>query len=48
MDFKNVRLIAANEGVDTGSEFDDFLPFQDVVNEYYAKDISKKSSPHLR
>ncbi len=34
----NVRLIAVNEGVDTGSGFDDdFLPFRDVINEYYAK-----------
>lgn len=42
----NVRLIAVNEGVDTGSGFDDdFLLFRDVINEYYAKDISKKSSP---
>ena len=39
----NVRLIAVNEGVDTGSGFDDdFLSFRDVINEYYAKDISKK------
>lgn len=39
----DVRLIAVNEGVDTGSGFDDdFLPFRDVINEYYAKDISKK------
>ena len=39
----NVRLIAVNEGVDTGSGYDDdFLPFRDVINEYYAKDISKK------
>lgn len=39
----NVRLIAVNEGVDTGSGFDDdFLLFRDVINEYYAKDISKK------
>lgn len=39
----NVRLIAVNEGTDTGSGMeDDFLPFRDVINEYYAKDISKK------
>ncbi len=39
----DVRLIAVNGGVDTGSGFDDdFLPFRDVINEYYAKDISKK------
>lgn len=32
----NVRLIAVNEGVDTGSGLDDdFLPFRDVINEYY-------------
>ena len=34
----NVRLIAVNEGVDTGSGFDDdFLPFRDVINEYYKR-----------
>ncbi len=39
----NVGLIAVNEGTDTGSGMeDDFLPFRDVINEYYAKDISKK------
>ncbi len=39
----NVRLIAVNEGVDTGLGIDDdFLSFRDVINEYYAKDISKK------
>ena len=44
----NVRLIAVNEGVDTDPGFDDdFLPFRDVINEYYAKDISKKNQVHL-
>ena len=39
----NVRFIAVNEGTDTGTGMeDDFLPFRDVINEYYAKDISKK------
>ena len=38
-----VRLIAVNEGTDTASDQeDDFLPFRDVLNEFYAKDISKK------
>ncbi len=37
----NVRLIAVNEGVDTGSGFDDdFLPFRDVINEYYAFNVN--------
>ena len=39
----DVRFIAVNEGTDTGTGMeDDFLPFRDVINEYYAKDISKK------
>ncbi len=32
----NVRFIAVNEGTDTGIGMeDDFLPFRDVINEYY-------------
>ena len=39
----NATLITVNEGVDTSLGFDDdFLPFRDVINEYYAKDINKK------
>ena len=39
---KNVRLIALNDGVDSFRDEDDFTPFRNIMNEYYAKDISKK------
>ena len=39
---KNVRLIALNDGVDSFRDDDDFTPFRNIMNEYYAKDISKK------
>ena len=38
----NVRLIAVNDGVDTINGVDDFTPFRNVMNEWYAKDISRK------
>ncbi len=39
----NVRYIAINDNVDTINEFDnDFIPIKNVINEWYAKDISKK------
>ena len=39
---KDVRLIAVNDGTDTLQEDDDFLPFRNIMNEWYAKDTSKK------
>jgi DNA invertase Pin-like site-specific DNA recombinase len=39
---KGVRLICVNDGVDTALRDDDFLPFREVINEFYAKDCSKK------
>ena len=40
---KNVRYIAINDNYDTGSDIDnDFAPFKNIINEWYAKDISKK------
>lgn len=39
----NVRYIAVNDNVDTyKEESDDFTPFKNIINEYYAKDASKK------
>lgn len=38
---KGVRLIAVNDGVDSDNE-DDFLPIRNIMNEWYAKDTSKK------
>ena len=39
---KNVRLIAINDGVDSAREDDDFTPFRNIMNEYYARDTSRK------
>jgi site-specific DNA recombinase len=41
---KNVRYIAVNDGVDTSSDSscNDMTPFKSVMNDMYAKDISKK------
>ncbi|MBO6206530.1 MAG: recombinase family protein, partial [Lachnospiraceae bacterium] len=39
---KDVRLIAVNDGTDTLQGDDDFLPFRNIMNEWYAKDTSKK------
>lgn len=39
---KNVRLIAVNGNVDSFREDDDFTPFRNIMNEWYARDTSKK------
>lgn len=39
---QGVRLIAINDNHDSDRGDDDFLVFRDVMNEMYAKDISKK------
>lgn len=40
---KNVRFIAINNGVDSDNPADnDFTPFLNIMNEWYAKDTSKK------
>ena len=39
----NIRYIALNDGFDTfREEGSDFAPFKNIINEWYAKDISKK------
>ena len=37
----NVRYIAVNDSFDTKQD-NDFAPFKNIINEWYAKDISKK------
>ncbi len=37
-----VRLIALNDGVDTFKGDDEFAPFRNIMNEWYARDTSKK------
>ena len=39
---KGVRLIAVNDNYDSYYGEDDFLPFRNIMNEWYAKDTSKK------
>lgn len=39
---KNVRYIAVNDGIDTYQKDNDIAPFKNILNEMYAKDISKK------
>ena len=41
---KNVRYIAVNDSIDTYTGYnDDITPFKAVINDMYAKDISKKT-----
>jgi DNA invertase Pin-like site-specific DNA recombinase len=39
---KGIRLVAVNDGVDTEKGEDDFLPFRNIMHEWYARDTSKK------
>ena len=39
---RGVRLIAINDGVDSARGDDDFTPFRNIMNEYYARDTSRK------
>jgi DNA invertase Pin-like site-specific DNA recombinase len=38
----DVRFICVNDGIDTAHGDNEILPFKSVINEYYARDISKK------
>lgn len=38
----DIRLVAVSDGVDSDEGEDDFTSFKNIMNEYYAKDISKK------
>ena len=38
----DIRLVAVSDGLDSDEGEDDFTPFKNIMNEYYAKDISKK------
>ena len=38
----DIRLVAVSDGMDSDEGEDDFTPFKNIMNEYYAKDISKK------
>ena len=38
----DVRLVAVSDGVDSDDGENEFTPFRNIMNEWYAKDISKK------
>ena len=38
----NVRFIAVNDGVDSNNGEDEFLPIRNIMNEWYARDVSRK------
>jgi len=46
----DVRLIAVNDGVDSNEGDNEFVPFRNIMNEWYARDTSKKvrTSKRLR
>lgn len=44
----NVRLIAVNDGVDSDKGEDDFAPFRNIMNEWYAKYMSRKMRSTLK
>ena len=44
----NVRFIAVNDSVDSNHGEDDFSPFRNIINEWYAKDMSRKMRSALR
>ena len=46
----NVRFIAINDGVDSKNMEDELLPFRNIFNDWYSRDISKKirSSKYIK
>ena len=44
----DVRFIAVNDGVDSLLGEDDFTPFRNIMNEWYAKDMSRKMRSSLK
>ena len=39
---RNIRFIAINDGVDSINGDNEFIPFRNIMNEMYARDISRK------
>ena len=44
---KGNRVIAVNDGIDTFDHDDDFVPFREIMAEYYARDIGRKIKSSL-
>ncbi len=45
---RGVRFIALNDGIDTINSDNDIVPFKNILNEMYSKDISKKVRSAVR
>jgi DNA invertase Pin-like site-specific DNA recombinase len=45
---KNVRLIGVSDGLDTANGDDDFLPFRNIIHEWYVRDTSRKIKAAFR
>ena len=45
---KDVRFIAIHDDVDSEQGDNEFAPFKNIINEFYAKDVSKKIKAVLR
>jgi DNA invertase Pin-like site-specific DNA recombinase len=45
---KGIRLIAVNDGIDTFDHNDDFVPFREIMAEYYVRDTSRKIKSSLQ
>lgn len=45
---RDIRFIAVNDNVDSIDGIDDFLPFRNILNEWYARDTSKKIKAVIR
>ena len=38
----NIRFVSVLDNVDTETEFDDIIPFKNIINEMYIKDCSRR------
>lgn len=45
---KDIRFIAINDDVDSELGDNEFAPFKNIINEWYAKDVSKKIKAVLK
>lgn len=44
----DIRFISVNDGMDSANGESEFAPFKNIINEWYAKDISKKVKSAFR
>ena len=45
---KGIRFIAVNDNVDSAKGDDDFVPFRNIINQWYARDTSRKVAASYR